>query len=329
MPRIARLALGFGCALLCVGLIVRQIDLSGLAAAFRGTRTRWLAAAFAMFCVGYACRIARWREMLIRDSPQLRWIDCAGPLLAGFATNNVLPFRAGDVLRALAFNRELGTNAGSVFASLFVERLLDLLMVLAVFGAALKASGLDANRIIGLAGSALFAVSLLIAVALFVPNAFAPIARRASSLATRLATDLGKRVAHQIAKAVETLEHLSGGRLMLRLIAWSALAWSSEGAVFWCTARAFTGLTKPSAGWLALPIGTLATLIPSTPGYVGTFDYFTIRAMTLLGNPPVASAAYALLVHALLWLPPTLAGGIYLLTRHARVHLKEMRGDER
>ncbi len=329
MARLARLALGFACALLFVGLIVRQIDLSGLSGAFRGTRLRWLAAALGMFCIGYACRIARWREMLVRDSPQLRWIDCAGPLLAGFATNNVLPFRAGDVLRALAFNRELGTNAGSVFASLFVERLLDLLMVLVVFGAALRASGLDANRIIGLAGSALFALSLLIAVALLVPKVFARVALGAALLATRMATDFGKRVAREIAKAVETLEHLSGGRLMLRLITWSALAWSSEGAVFWCAARAFPALPKPSAGWLALPIGTLATLIPSTPGYVGTFDYFTIRAMTLTGNPPVASAAYALLVHALLWLPPTLAGGIYLLTRHARMHLKEMRGDER
>jgi uncharacterized protein (DUF983 family) len=46
---------------------------------------------------------------------------------------------------------------------------------------------------------------------------------------------------------------------------------------------------------------------------VGTFDYFTARAMAALGNDLVASTAYALLVHVLLWLPPTLIGSIYML----------------
>jgi uncharacterized membrane protein YbhN (UPF0104 family) len=71
---------------------------------------------------------------------------------------------------------------------------------------------------------------------------------------------------------------------------------------------------------LALPVGTLATLIPSTPGYVGTFDYFTVRAMSVLGNSISASTAYALLVHILLWLPPTLIGGLYLLLNPIKKH---------
>jgi uncharacterized membrane protein YbhN (UPF0104 family) len=62
-----------------------------------------------------------------------------------------------------------------------------------------------------------------------------------------------------------------------------------------------------------LPVGTLATVIPSTPGYAGTFDFFTARAMTASGNAAAAATAFALLVHVLLWLPPTIAGGIYLL----------------
>jgi len=327
VPRLARLILGCTFALLFLWLIVRQIDLSGLSAAYRGTRVQWLTAGLGMFCIGYACRIARWRSMLMRDSPRLRWIDCAGPLLASFAANNVLPFRAGDLLRALAFNRELGTNSGTVFASLFVERLLDLLMVLVALGAALKASGLEANHLIGFGGDALFGLSLLIAAALFFPQVFARSARAVSLRATRFAGDFGKRLSSQIAKAADTLEHLSSGRSMLALLSWSALVWAAEGAVFWATARAFPNLTAPAAGWLALPVGTLATLIPSTPGYLGTFDYFTIRAMTVMGNPPVVSTAYALVVHALLWLPPTLSGGIYLLIR-ARVQLRGMRSDE-
>ena len=50
----------------------------------------------------------------------------------------------------------------------------------------------------------------------------------------------------------------------------------------------------------------------------GTFDYFTARAMTELGNDPGAATAFALLVHILLWLPPTVIGGIYLLLNPTR-----------
>ena len=46
---------------------------------------------------------------------------------------------------------------------------------------------------------------------------------------------------------------------------------------------------------------------------VYTFDYATARAMDYLGNSAAGSAAYALLVHAVLWLLPLLAGYGYLL----------------
>jgi uncharacterized membrane protein YbhN (UPF0104 family) len=51
---------------------------------------------------------------------------------------------------------------------------------------------------------------------------------------------------------------------MLILVLWSAIAWLAEGAVFWCVAMALQpALETPAAGWLALPVGTLATLIPA------------------------------------------------------------------
>jgi len=68
---------------------------------------------------------------------------------------------------------------------------------------------------------------------------------------------------------------------------------------FWFAALALPSITAPFAGWLALPVGTFATLIPSTPGYIGTFDYFVVRAMTEFKNPKSAATVYALLMHAL------------------------------
>ena len=138
-----RLGLGFLFAAFFIWLTARQIDLNELSHAFSGSRPERIGLAFITFAIGYSSRVSRWHIMLLRDNPQLHWRNCAGPLLASFAANNVLPFRAGDLLRAFAFNGRLGISAGTSLATLFVERLLDLLMVFMLLGCAIVSFGLD------------------------------------------------------------------------------------------------------------------------------------------------------------------------------------------
>lgn len=54
-----------------------------------------------------------------------------------------------------------------------------------------------------------------------------------------------------------------------------------------------------------MPVGTLSTLLSSTPGYIGTFHYFVVPATELFGNT-AAAAAFALLAHLALWIPATI-----------------------
>lgn len=311
--KLYRLIVGLVLAGFFVWLILRQINLEELRQTFAAATSLWIIAGLTAFLVGYACRIERWRQMLIGDNPQLKWSDCAGPLLASFAVNNVLPFRAGDVMRTFAFNNRLGASSGTVVATLFVERLLDLLMVLLLLGVALTSFGMEVSRFVEFGSVVLIVGALAIMLVLLFPRLFAPIMVAAGKFAIKLAPSFGQKLLNEINKSLATLQHLAQGGAILKLLAWSLLAWLAEGCVFWFAAFALPSINNPIAAWLALPVGTLATLIPSTPGYIGTFDYFTVRAMTELGNDQVAATAYAFLVHALLLLPPTLIGGLYLL----------------
>lgn len=315
LKQLFRFTSGSLLTILFLWLIARQIDLHELKRAFVGTTPLWVVAGLVAFSAGYACRIERWRLMLQKDNSGIRWGHCAGPLLAGFAANNLLPLRAGDVLRGFAFNGRLGVSSGVVLATLFVERLLDLLMVIVFLGIALAVFGLDVSGFAEIGSAALIAVAVAVLLLLLFPQLFMPLALASGKWAARAAPKLGRKLLDEIDKSMATLLHLARGGTMIRLVGWSFAAWLAEGCVFWFAALALSSIAAPSAGWLALPVGTLATLIPSTPGYVGTFDYFTVRAMSALGNHPAASTAYALLVHVLLWLPPTLIGGLYLLVR--------------
>lgn len=311
--KLCQLALGAGFAALFLWLALRQVAADELAHAFRSADARLVAAAVAVFCAGYACRIARWRRMLSHSNSQLGWSDCAGPFLACVAANNVLPLRAGDVLRAFGFNARLGTNAAASLASVVVERLLDLLMVVAFLGAALAWFGLSASSLLGVGSAVLLGGAALILMVLLFPAMFEPLALSCVRALAVLSPSLVGKLGDQVCKVFGALRAMAQGATMLSLVGWSFLAWLAEGFVFWLCALALPSVGVDLAAWLALPVGSLATVIPSTPGYVGTFDFFVAQAMAAPGNTLTAATAFALLVHAVLWLPPTILGGLYLL----------------
>lgn len=319
MKRYLRPATGLLLAGVFAWLVVRHVDVAEVGRQLGNVSLGCVLAALAGLAVGYTLRIARWRRMLAVDATSLSWRACAGPFLASFALNNVLPLRTGDVLRTFAFKQQLGCGPTVVLATLLVERLLDLLMVLVLLGVALLAFGLDASALAHVGGLALVLAALAILLLLLFPTVFAPLVRSGIALLGHVAPGPAGKIGAEVDKLFATLGHLSHGRTMLQLLALSLAAWLAEGLVFWCAAMALAGIAVPAAGWLALPVGTLATLIPSTPGYVGTFDFFVARAMTLTGNDAIAATAHALLTHLLLWLPVTLAGGLYLLVTRVRV----------
>lgn len=315
MTRWAQFAIGVALAGLCLWLILRDLDRAALAEAFRNPDPRWLALGFVFWATGYAVRVLRWRAMLAVANPSLGFWRCAVPFLGSIAANNVLPFRLGDVLRCLAFSRWLEVDPGTVTATVLAERLLDLLTVLVAAGLAILilAPREGALGLLGVGGWVLVSVGLLALGLLLVPGVLRPLSRATVAGVRALHPGFGTRLAGFAEPLLDTLVTLSRGRRMLGLIAASALVWTCEGAVYWAVAMAIPAVTAPAAAWLAMPIGTLATLLPSTPGYIGTFDYFAIAAAEAGGNSTAAATAFAVLVHAYFFIPASILGGICLL----------------
>jgi uncharacterized protein (TIRG00374 family) len=313
MNKVIRSAFGIVFAGLFLWLLFRHVSAKEIFIAFENANFLYIGFAVVVFFAGYSCRTARWRLMLTKDNPTLSWRNCFGPLMASVAANNVLPFRAGDVLRAFAYNRKLNISAAASLTSLLIERLLDLLMVISFLGLALAYFDKNSSTFIGVGGRVLLLFSLLILLLLFFPIMLKPVAFSINSAIAKFLPGLGKKLHEELLKFFLALEHVSKSQIMAKLILWSILSWLAEGFVFWLAALALPSLNNHIAAWLALPIGTLATTIPSTPGYIGTFDYPVTKCMTDLGNPTTGAAAYAFLIHAILWLPPSVTGGLYLL----------------
>lgn len=306
----AQLGLGAALSLLFIWLVIRATDLSAVWSALRSSDPYWIGIGVLLFCCGYACRIVRWRLMLLSYAPDLSIRRTAVPFLVSVAANNVLPFRAGDAMRALAFHNWLGVGRAKVLATMVVERLLDLFSLLVAFGLALVFLGpliaAKAETLLGVGGSLLLIAAIGVAAALIFPQIF----RRL--LAPFL--EMGPSALKESCNAFfDGLEDQAGVRQMPRLLGLSACAWTFEGAVFFAAARAIPGFGDAVAALLAFPVATLATLLPSTPGYAGTFHYFAMEAVRVFETPAAEAVAFAVLVHAILWLTATLAGGVCAL----------------
>ncbi|HEV2117761.1 MAG TPA: lysylphosphatidylglycerol synthase transmembrane domain-containing protein, partial [Terriglobales bacterium] len=279
-----------------------------------------LALAVALLAADYLLRCLRWWLILRQSSSRASLRDCALVLLAGFGLNNVLPFRVGDVLRAAGFTSRLRAPASYLVGTLLLERALDLfsllvvcLLVTLVSGANFPVAGMQSllAPLTGLAVTALAAALLL--------------AERVQALTIRL-IEMTVRAPGRKAR----LERLTASLLRvftsctpaasIRFVLLSLVAWGLEAALFVSVSRSL-GLRLPLAvPLLAFVAANFCTLIPSAPGYLGTFHAAAISVLVAAAVPRNSAAAFALLAHAALWLPVTVAGLVSFTVLHRRGH---------
>ena len=142
MKNLAKTAFGFLISIACLWLMLQKVSLPELASRFAAIHWVFVLAAVASLAVSYAVRIFRWKVMLASGDVKVHFVDCVFPFLAAIATNNLLPLRTGDVLRALVFPLSIGIGRVLSVTSLLLERGLDILVlcVAVLIGLAVTAS---------------------------------------------------------------------------------------------------------------------------------------------------------------------------------------------
>ena len=123
------------------------------------------------------------------------------------------------------------------------------------------------------------------------------------------------RVLGFLAPMAEATRRLRGnhGR---ELLAWTLLVWTLEWAAWWLTAEAAgLGLGMLEAGYV-LGLASMCLLVPSGPGFVGTFDAAVVVGVRALGRSGAQALSYVLLLRFVVTLPITLVGLVVLAARY-------------
>lgn len=303
-----RATLGIAVSLVSLWILFHAVDVGAALDVLAGASPAWVGLMVVTVFLDVAARGARWRALLA-PIKSIRYPRVLGYTYIGYLANNVLPARLGELYRSHALGEGEGVSRPTVLGTVVVERVVDTVIVVGLAAIAvvvLSVRGIMTSAVLlGAAFVALLVVGLGLAMALH----RLPGADRVAAFASRWPrmVELARRLRTGLSVAARP------GTLVVA-VAFSALAWSASIVTF-VAGGAAVGLDLSIAEGALLTSGVaLATIVPSGPGYLGTFELTAVGIASSLGADPDDAFAMALLVHLML-LAVTSIGGVIAMVR--------------
>ncbi len=241
--------------------------------------------------ITFTLRGWRWKILLSPFQPiplfsLVRW------QIGGVFINNILPFRAGEVVRAFWAGHKANIPKSTVFATIIVERLFDIgsIAIIAAIVASLLGFGnffSARNLVIGGISLAVCALAGKIFIRRFDSKKFFAFLRM----------KLPEKLCAAIEKFLSGLKVVQSKREVARLFVLSAVIWALD-----ITATLFVSqcldlhLTWLKSAMVMVGL-VLGVMVPAAPGAAGTFEAGGVAALSLFGIGNTLAFSYVLLLH--------------------------------
>jgi uncharacterized protein (TIRG00374 family) len=315
----ARAVLIFVVTVGLLGYFVRNGNIAAVWAETRRAELAPLLLALAMTLVTYALRALRWQYLLAPIGPT-HFSTAFRTTVIGFAASFLLPARAGEVIRPYLLARRENLNAASAFATIILERLLDLLTVLLLFGwfVFLGAPGVVASDPGELArvkfGGLVAGLGAIAGSIVFFALAGHP--ERMGKIALRIERVLPAKLAAVVANLVTTFSQglavLRQPRRIFVALLLSVPLWLGIAFGIWLASRAFHITFPFTASFLVMTVLVVGVAVP-TPGAIGGFHAaYKFAVETFFAASPDRAIGGAFVLHGISFIPVTLLGILFM-----------------
>ena len=294
-----------------------KIDLSETIKTFKTVNPLWLAPLPFIQAGMYFFRAWRWRVISKEVGPQKLWPYFSGVAIGAFG-NMVLPFRLGDLARVYVTAKKRGYSGTSSVATLVVERVMDVLSLLAVSSLAfftIPTGSLSSSAMLVLKQGGVLLLSTAIAafgVMLFMASGHEIPRRFFSSLLALTPRSASKTLEEKLELFRRGLLSIRGGK--------SAILLAALTAMLILTNVSFYQVAFPSIGLelsfpmavLTLALIGLSGLIPSSPGFVGPYHAAVVLALGIYGFPADRALGVAVFIHFVFYVNTVVIGLVCL-----------------
>lgn len=322
MNKWIKLTIGFFLSAVGLYYAFRDMDFAQLVDTILKVNYGWVAAAMILmvFCVGI--RAERWRLILI-PFEKIKLHPLFGSTMIGYFGNGILPFRLGEVLRAYSVASYTTLTPSSSFGTIVLERILDmvgLVMMIAIFAPTVQSDLLSTELLLAVGGMTL----LIFAVILWIGKSHSQFHDRVIHW-RMFESKLGQRILSLLNNVLNGITALKDTNHAGMIIFHTLFLWALYYMSVWFVVKATGVELSWSAMGIVLISTTLAIVVPSAPGYVGTYHWAAIQVLTLVYNIERTEAqAFAVVIHAIGFLPLLVIGAAYFIKGSIRFQdLKE------
>ena len=300
-------AVGLAAALLYFSL--RGVDWGQVWRILSHAHVGYVAAGCGCSCLALFLRALRWRVILSAagrlDIGTVFWATCAG-----YLGNNFLPARAGEVVRSVIVSGCSSLSNTYVLTTALAERLLDAVALVMIGAVAVWCLDSTPHWIVDTSR----AVALLAAVGLVVLVALPRAESRISGILDRLPLPLKwrERISATITQSLLGLRAFHDPRRAARFAALTVLVWTADVCGIMLGTRALNmAVPVPVAMLLVAGLG-LGSGLPSTPGYVGIYQFVAVTVLMPFGFSRHDALAYILMAQALSYIVISIFGFVGL-----------------
>ncbi len=304
-----KLTLGLAIGLGFLWLSMRHLAPHDVLAVILGADVSWLLIALALYAGNIGVRVQRWR-ILLHSHDSLSYGKVGAVLVSGYGMNFLLPARIGELFRMELMRRRHSVPRAVAFSGIVLERILDGLCLVLLLGIGLWATEqsnlTEQNKVLKFVnvGGALIFCGAVVGWMLLQKI---PLIRLFSGW---------PRVTKQLNLLQQSVAAVVGKRLLL-VVGLTGIIYANEAGALWAICRALElNLGLPE---LLVLVGAsaLSTLVPSAPGFVGTFQMAFVLTFAQYHQSSTLAVAAATLVQLVLFgplivaaVPSLLHGGI-------------------
>ena len=312
--------LGILISVVFLWLALRKVDFQKFWQALRAANYFYVIGAMFLALGALWTRSLRWK-FLLGFPKGLKVGSCFSATCVGLMTNNILPFRVGDLAQAYFLGRRENLSKSKVFSTVVLERIIDLATMLFVLGISsffskrsleVKGVGTILGICIIAVGGILFFVwkgPLIESVFLRVGKKFFP------KWAVRL-TQLLKSF-------LSGFGTIKQSKFILPSIVLSFALWLIYGFAMYVALLSFGIKASLVAGIIVNCLTVISVMIPSSPGYIGTWEFFGVMALGIFGVEKSLAFSCIFLYHMIQYFP-LVALGLFFLTREG-ISLREVK----
>ncbi len=301
---ILRAIVGAAVSVAAIWLVLRGVDLARTGDVLSHADFSWIAFGAVLVVADLSLRTLRWQR-LVRPIALVRYRSMLGYLLIGYLANNVLPARLGELVRSHYLGDREGVSRASALGTVVVERVVDLVAVVAIASASLlvlSVRGVVASAVlVGTGVAGLFLVVLVLGI---VAHRL-PGADRIGALVDRWPTVRQMARSLQGGLAVAARPRTLGEALIVSAASWSVaiLAFAAVGQSIGIQ------LSIGQAALIASGVA-LASAVPAGPSNLGTFEFAAVEIGKAIGVQADSAFALALILHATILVVTSIGGGI-------------------